>query len=844
MTSYESIVPELYLTPESLELSPETRECVERLLSALQSDPAVSHWRFAIKECEPAMAVMALEPSQFRTVILCLIPFYQLQIRRESESGRSSACYRLEDWLILALRHKNCVDEHFLARITEVLTPTFSRCFRPIVKAYIGRLEKLHAKPGFSPAMQEKLTQYSADYHSLIIIYPEKECRTLLDRLAALIVIPDIGEPGPLFDDRVGCKEWFSHLRETLPRVEWPSRIENDMTAMPPASAKAWRDFWQHATLAKSSSPSQKWLKQAGELLAAIGPVFGTQAAVWVELMIANTPRGEQAFSERNTLLVKGLLWACSLGKPEELAVTIGNMVHFGYFKIASVGPRAMPVANAGLYALGQLGGVGIVQLSKLRARVKYDTGLRLIEKALSEAAGRQGISQDDLEEIAVPGYDLDDKGETAIRIGEYRSVIRLAGGKTVETRWLDEEGKPLKNVPAVVKQDFRPDLKEWQKQAAEIADVITGQIGRLEKSYLSQRHWRFADWRQRFLQHPLLGWLGRRLIWIFEAGEHVGHGLWLDGALTDAGGQPLGEIPDDAKVRLWHPVDASVHEIQQWRTLLQQREIVQPFRQAFREVYLLTPAEREAVTSSARFAGHVLKQFPLASLCREREWEYRLQGDWDGCNAPSRKLDAWNISVSLEINYNASLDSEKNPTGVHLYVQTGNVRFNRPLAEVPSVVFSEMMRDVDLFVGVCSIGVDPTLQGRIDHPALGRFLRESAESPLADSALIRRDILGNIISKLVIAPRCRFEGKYLVVEGDLRGYKIHLGSGNILMTPNDQYLCIVPDGKKASAAMEGLFLPFEGDLMLDVILSKALLLAADTKIKDESILRQINQAG
>ena len=29
--------------------------------------------------------------------------------------------------------------------------------------------------------------------------------------------------------------------------------------------------------------------------------------------------------------------------------------------------------------------------------------------------------------------------------------------------------------------------------------------------------------------------------------------------------------------------------------------------------------------------------------------------------------------------------------------------------------------------------------------------------------------------------------------KGDLRTYKIHLGSGNILMSPNDQYLCIVP---------------------------------------------------
>jgi hypothetical protein len=36
------------------------------------------------------------------------------------------------------------------------------------------------------------------------------------------------------------------------------------------------------------------------------------------------------------------------------------------------------------------------------------------------------------------------------------------------------------------------------------------------------------------------------------------------------------------------------------------------------------------------------------------------------------------------------------------------------------------------------------------------------------------------------------------------------------------------------------VFLPFEGDQTLAVILSKALLLAEDTKIKDATILRQI----
>jgi len=70
-----------------------------------------------------------------------------------------------------------------------------------------------------------------------------------------------------------------------------------------------------------------------------------------------------------------------------------------------------------------------------------------------------------------------------------------------------------------------------------------------------------------------------------------------------------------------------------------------------------------------------------------------------------------------------------------------------------------------------------------------------------------------------------------------------HLGSSNIQMEPNDQYLCIVPGrASGATASAGGLFLPFEGDGVLAVILSKAFLLAADDRITDPTITAQIGR--
>jgi hypothetical protein len=183
---------------------------------------------------------------------------------------------------------------------------------------------------------------------------------------------------------------------------------------------------------------------------------------------------------------------------------------------------------------------------------------------------------------------------------------------------------------------------------------------------------------------------------------------------------------------------------------------------------------------------------------------------------------------------------------GIYLFLTTDQVRFYRrgqamplPLTEVPPLAFSEIMRDVDLFVGVASIGNDPNWtdsgfgRGHID------YWNHYAFGELFPTAQTRKAVLERIVPRLKIADRCSFTDRYLRVRGKLGTYKIHLGSGNILMEPNDQYLCIVPISPTVDRSGR-VYLPFEGDHMLSIIISKALLLADDDKIKDPSIRAQI----
>jgi hypothetical protein len=171
-------------------------------------------------------------------------------------------------------------------------------------------------------------------------------------------------------------------------------------------------------------------------------------------------------------------------------------------------------------------------------------------------------------------------------------------------------------------------------------------------------------------------------------------------------------------------------------------------------------------------------------------------------------------------------------------------VRFYRAgtrllLSDVPPLVFTETMRDFDLVIGVSSIGADPEWTDRGDR-RFENYWNAYAFGDLGPGADVRREVLQRLLPMLAISDRCALGDRFLHVRGDLREYKIHLGSGNILMSPNDQYLCIVA-ARGADAGK--VFLPFDDDRTLSLILSKAFLLAADAKITDQSIIRQIERA-
>ena len=97
-----------------------------------------------------------------------------------------------------------------------------------------------------------------------------------------------------------------------------------------------------------------------------------------------------------------------------------------------------------------------------------------------------------------------------------------------------------------------------------------------------------------------------------------------------------------------------------------------QPFKQAHREVYPLTDAERETATYSNRFASHIVRQHQFASLCRERGWKFKAMGDWDSHNIPSLDLPQSNLQAKFDVESPEAEDDESTTAhGIYLAIRT-----------------------------------------------------------------------------------------------------------------------------------------------------------------------------
>lgn len=565
---------------------------------------------------------------------------------------------------------------------------------------------------------------------------------------------------------------------------------------------------------ATGSRPAKAWRTEVSRLVAkpavaalvrdlveaeVTGPaVPGTKWGTAVSLVV----------HDENADVARAAVWASGLLAEEWVVPALERIARRGF-----TGELTEKEINAAVLALGIVGdAAAIAALQRLNDATRHNGHRTRIATALRAAAESAGLTPGQLVERTVPDHGLGADGSVRCAAAQ----VTLGEDLKVAVDW----AVPRDRLPA-------PDVSAVKRTVKELRDGVSAERRRVESLLADDRVWPADEWRRHYLDHPVTGRIARRLLWTVDGVT----GFPDDEALRTR----------DGEVSLWHPARATVDEVAGWRDRVVASGPRQPFKQAFREVYVLTDAERATRLYSNRFAAHVLRYNQAYALMKERGWASNYLGQFDeGYEGTARRAFADAGLTAAFTHFNA--DETSSPPA---YCSTDRVWFFRtgdrertpvPLADVPPLLFSEAMRDVDLFVGVTSLALDPTWADRGTDPHYTYWL-QAAFGELTPTAEVRRDALARLLPMLAVADRVSLDGRYVVVRGTRATYRIHIGSANVLMEPSGRYLCIVPaPGRKVA----NVLLPFEGDGLLTVILSKVALLARDDRITDPEILRQL----
>lgn len=732
---------------------------------------------------------------------------------------------------------------------------------------------RAYAQPLPSDVFLHLISQYRRDYSMARFYFPfdlllsrltrgqiTDELRKEL-RLIHLQVAPSpTGKIQPRHKatrDRIAELTYVEGEKQLDPgRGPWSQIVFDEIKAKEPILRSGWEALLEHCKSLQPQTPSAKWRKKADELGNALGRgAVKSSLLRWLALGPTPAQPPEARSPIEDSQYQKGIVWYLASMPEQGVAAAIGDFGLACLRKIRMMGAVSQKVGLACVQALGAIGSRdAIAQLTRMRAKIKYSVARKLIEKSLKSAADNAGVTVHEVEDYAVDGLGLDEQGFARFQIGDAKASIQLCEDGRVRVVWRNATGKVVRSVPSRAKKAFPAEVGLLSARARELEQAYCSQKARLEATFLDVRQMELDHWRRYFVEHPLLGFLGRRLIWIFRKEQGLEQAaLLLNGQLLDSLGNPV-KPSDKDKVRLWHPLSTDPVEIRRWRDLVFQNGLRQPFKQAFREFYQLTDDELETRLYSNRFAGVLMRQHQFASLCKERGWDYRLMGaHFDGFNVPSKKFDSWKIHaefyVDLPSDRNPSLlDSglgEQSQAGINLFIGSDQVRFYREeseiaVDEVPALVYSEVMRDVDLFTSVCAVGEDETWSDQGDR-GVGTISKAFDIREVSGVISLRTDLLSRVLPHTTIADRCRIVESWLEVRGQLGTYQINLAwSGAKLITDKSARWLKIPQKVLSEVELGLNNLPIDLDYRTELALRKAYVLANDWRIDSPPLIRQL----
>ncbi len=262
-------------------------------------------------------------------------------------------------------------------------------------------------------------------------------------------------------------------------------------------------------------------------------------------------------------------------------------------------GERLHARAVVGLECLRAIGtDTALLQLAGIAQKIKFK-GLKKKAGELMESIARdRGLTRPELEDRIVPDCGLDEDGRRVFDFGRRRFSFVLGPG--LKPMALDEAGKLRKDLPKPGVRDDKDAAGEavaqWKLLKKQLREVLKIQAPRLEQAMITGRRWTVDDFERFFVRHPLMTHLARLVVWGgYDAGGRLAATFRVteERDFADAADEPF-ELAVLAEVALVHPLHLGDEDKVAWSEVWSDYELIPPFEQLSRPVFILEPGERK----------------------------------------------------------------------------------------------------------------------------------------------------------------------------------------------------------------------------------------------------------
>jgi hypothetical protein len=360
------------------------------------------------------------------------------------------------------------------------------------------------------------------------------------------------------------------------------------------------------------------------------------------------------------------------------------------------------------LEACGTLGGDGaaraVAKHVRAWSRSRYDSRGKIgcnvlavqaqhgseIARVLLEEIGRTGgrtareeaaklthvVEVTSQEEAKVPTLGLDASGSLELDVGGGGGMYRVVFDEALVPRLVDASGERVDAFPRLRKG---MDAKKWETAKAIHAGMVKDsktiarhELALLERLMCNQESQSLDSFRERWVEHPLLRQLARRLVWragktMFRVTEDATFADEDDKAFT-----PSGEIG------LAHPALMTDAQRDAWIEHFAEYEIVQPFPQLARETFVADDQVLSSVAGAKASRGRI---FQLVSRGWALKYD-RLERELEGGGGTAR------------VHFTGAVGSWSDEYTIDAATCTETLR------SLPRAACSELLRDVRYLAG------------------------------------------------------------------------------------------------------------------------------------------------